>query len=242
MLPMTIVAALFFRPPMQFDISPVTFFSIWVGLLGLMILMLYAAARQRGQRRDGLSRLALETGFEFIERPDPAFAAELAQIQVQQSGFGSVSFSNVLRGSYSAREFVIADLAVGRGKNRSAMSVASFKFPTVFPRFVFCPETLIWRLADKVGYKDIDFEDAPEFSRRFFLHSDDETAARALFTRDLRSAFEANIAPGLFVCASGLWLTVYRPNKMLSVEQTRELRQQGEMVAEAFRRVKAAGA
>jgi hypothetical protein len=207
-----------------------------------MIAVVYAAFREGRQRREALERLALELGFEFIAKPDAALAAELASIKVQQQlSFAPASFNNILRGSYGGGPFVISDLTIGSGKNRSCMTVASFKFPADFPRFVLCPETLIWKLADKLGYKDLDFDEAPEFSRRVFLHADDEAAARALFKRDLTSAFETNIAPGLFVCSSGPWLTVYHPNKTLSAEQVRELKQQAETVAEAFRRVKAAG-
>lgn len=239
---MNFVADLIFRPSIHFDISPATFTSIWLGLLGLMILMVYAGVRARKQRREGLSRLAMESGCEFFETPDPSLAAELAEIQVQQPRLGAGTFRNVMRGSYGGSEFIMGDLTMGSGKQRAAMTVASFKFPSKFPTFFVCQEGLLWRLTEKLGYKDIDFEDAPEFSGRFFLHTDDEPETRALFKRDLTSAFETNIAPGLFVCSSGPWLTVYHPNRMLSVEQARELKMQAETVAEAFRRVKAATA
>ncbi len=235
------LAAVFSRP-IHFNISPTVFFSIWIGILSLIILMVFAALREKKKRQEGLSRLAMDTGCEFFATPDEMLAMELAQIQIQQPRLGGETFRNVMRGSYGGLQSILGDVTMGAGKSRTMMTVASFKFPVAFPTFLVCAETLVWRLAEKVGYKDIDLDDAPEFSRRFFLHADDEAAVRTLFTRDLTLAFETSVAPGLFVCSSGPWLTVYHPNKMLTVEQCRELKVQAESVAEAFRRAKSARA
>jgi hypothetical protein len=231
----------FARPQqIHFNISPAVFRALWIGFAALIVLMLYSRIRQLKQRTGGLRQLAMQSGYEFFEKPDAALDAELAAIQIQQPRIGSQRFQNVLRGSYGGHESILADLTFGQQKQRSYASIMSFKFPDTFPSFYLCPESTLWKLTEKLGNKDIDFDDAPEFSRKFFLHGKDEAAIRQFFKRDLTLAFESGVSGEYFVCTSGRWLTVYRPNRLLPVAQVLELKQKAEAVVEAFRKARPA--
>lgn len=231
----------FARPQqIHFTISPTVFWAMWIGFAALIVLMLYSKIRQVKQRSEGLRQLAMQSGYEFFEKPDAALEADLAEIQIQQPRIGAQRFQNVLRGSYGGHESILADLTFGQQRQRSYASIMSFKFSEAFPDFYLCPESTLWKLTEKLGNKDIDFDDAPEFSRKFFLHGKDEAAIRQFFKRDLTLAFESGVSGEYFVCTSGRWLTVYRPNRLVPVAQVVDLKQKAEAVAEAFRKVRPA--
>jgi hypothetical protein len=224
----------------HFDLPPAVFSFLWVGLLAFMVLIVYAAVRARRKRRQALEQFAMESGFLFSETPDPGAAEELAQVHVSgpQTGLASrPRFSNVLRGSAAGTEAIICDRTVGSGKSQSTSTIIAFKVPRPVPEFMLCHETMLWRLADKLGYSDIDLDGAPDFSRRFFLHGKDQAAVRALFTPDVTQAFE-QLAPTaeLYVCGAGSWLVFYRPGRLILVPEYREILQQAEMLVNAFRR------
>ena len=59
------------------------------------------------------------------------------------------------------------------------------------PDFVVQPERWRHKLLDATKGGDIDFSDAPDFSRRFRLRAPDETASRHCFGPEVRRFFEA---------------------------------------------------
>ena len=68
--------------------------------------------------------------------------------------------------------------------------------------------------AEKLGYADIDIDGAPDFSRRFFLHGQDQAAVRALFKPEVTQAFEQLDAKTQWsVSGSGQWL-VFSPARL----------------------------
>ncbi len=237
---MTLIAAFTRGTQIHYEMSPATFLLFWFGFLGLMIVTLYAASRERRKRREGMARLGMETGFAFCEKPDSELANELASIQLSAQFGSTARFSNVLRGSRSGCDVAIADRTVGTGKNQSTSTMFAFKLSSPLPGFTLCHENVFWRVADKVGYTDIDFENAPEFSRRFFLHGADQAAIRAIFTPDVIQAFEQlSLEPNLHAASSGNWLAFYRPGRTVAVEQISATLQQTELIANAFRRAQA---
>jgi hypothetical protein len=103
---------------------------------------------------------------------------------------------------------------------------------------MLCPENTLWHIAEKFGYKDIDIEGAPEFSRRFFLHGDNETAVRALFKPEVTQVFEQIDGGKYFVVSAwGEWLVVHR-GRLIPVPELRDFLQRAELMANAFRRAR----
>ena len=225
----------------HFDFPPWLFWAMWLGFLGLVFLMLNAKARELRKRREGLEQFGMERGLLFTEKPDDTLAEKLAPIQMGKLE-QRPRYRNILQGSGGGGEVIIADRTVGSGKSQSTSTVVAFKFAAPFPSFMLCPENLLWRLADKVGYSDIDFEGAPDFSRRFFLHGQDPEAVRALFKPEVTQAFEQlDSKSNCHVSGSGLWLVVYRPTGLIPVPELRDFLQQAESVANAFRRTQSSG-
>lgn len=229
------------RPPQPPWLPP---WLLFAGMAALTVLILYAAARERRKRREGLAQFALETGLVFSEQPDPVMAEELAQIHIKSAAFKQrARFRNVLRGSAAGLDTILADRTVGSGKSQSTATIVAFKFSAPFPAFMLCGENVLWHIAEKLGYSDIDIDGAPDFSRRFFLHGDDPTAIRALFKPEVTQAFEqiSNDRPP-YVTASGQWLVVYYPTRVIKPKDLRDFLQQAQALANAFRRVQTSAA
>ncbi len=229
--------------PIHFNISREAFWVAWIGFLTLFVLMLWAASQAKKKRRAALEQFAMETGFVFNERPDDALAARLAEIHINVAHMEStVRYSNVLQGTAAGCEAIIAERSVGRGNNRSTTTLFAFNCKTPLPQFQLCPENVLWHLVEKFGYSDIDLDGAPEFSRRFFLHGKDEAAVRALFTPQITQVFE-QLDPknNFYINSSGSWLVLTRQGRPIRPEQYREILQQAEPIASAFRRTQSDG-
>jgi len=78
----------------------------------------------------------------------------------------------------------------GSGKSSNTRTIAAVQWPIErrLPTFMLTPEDLRAKLAVLFGGQDVDFDDSPEFSRRYRLQGTDEDAVRALFTPELRQA------------------------------------------------------
>ena len=222
----------------HFNIPPWLFWAMWLGILALFVLMLYAKSRETRKRQEALERLGMEIGFSYSEKAPDVLAAELSQIHfnIPQVEY-QPRYTNVLEGSAGGGDAVVADRTVGSGKNQSTSTVFAFNLKTPLPRFTLSPESIVWRVAEKLGYSDIDIDGAPDFSRRFFLHGEDKDAVRALFKPEVTQVFEAlDPKTNLYVSASGPWLVVYRPGRLIAADKVREFLRQSELLANAFRR------
>jgi hypothetical protein len=242
--PMEILLACVRAPQkMHFNIPPWLFWTMWLGFLGLVVLMLYAKSRETKKRRAALEQFGMESGFLFSEKLDDALAAHLAEIHVNVAQMEyKPHYSNVLQGNAGGGDAVIADRTVGAGKSQSTTTIVAFNMKTALPTFMICGETVLWRLADKVGYSDIDIDGAPGFSKRFFLHGEDQAAVRALFKPEVTQAFEAlDPKVQLSVSGSGPWLVAYRPGRLIPAHELRAFLQPAESLANAFRRARSTG-
>lgn len=91
------------------------------------------------------------------------------------------------------------DSAAHMDMNRfHAVMIESDKLPPI--QFLIEHKWSVHKIKPKFGLKtkDIDFEMYPQFSERFFLSSDDETAVRNLFSDDVIRWFEGMERPYFF--------------------------------------------
>jgi hypothetical protein len=238
-----LIAAWTRNPGTHFDLPPSMFWLIWVGFIGFFVLIVWAAARAKRKRREALEQFALESGFSFSAEADTTIAEELAPIQLSMVAASRVRYENVLRGSRGGREVVIADRIAGQGKSQSVSTIVATRFETPLPRFYLCAENFLLHIAEKLGYCDIDLDYAPEFSQRFFLHSDQPDEVKALFTTDVTSVFEQLPTDStLSVQSGGQWVAVYRASRLASPEQLREMVDSAGRIADALHRGQEASA
>ena len=224
------------RRPAHFALPP-WILAIWLGFFLLFLVMVAAKFRALKKRRAAMEQLGMEIGFAYSRMGDEALATELGKIQIS-GNLGTARYGNVLRGSAGGGDAIIADRTVGTGKTQSTSTVVGFNLKTALPSFLLCEENVLWHIAEKLGYKDIDIDGAPDFSKRFFLHGNDEAAIRALFKPELTQVLEGvDSKTHLYATGGGSWVVLYeRPGVLMPVEKIRGFLQQAEIVANAFRR------
>jgi hypothetical protein len=96
----------------------------------------------------------------------------------------------------TAGRFSLFDLSYSEGafisKEDLKSSFLMIKLEKQIPHFILDKEHLLASLYEPLGYKDIDFVDAPDFSRRFFLSGKNRSKIREWFTPELIFFFESH--------------------------------------------------
>jgi len=149
-------------------------------------------------RRKKLGELASSMGLLFSEEgPDQAFL-EGTGLEIFCSGH-SRKASNMIQVSSPAGELRFFDYrySTGHGKHRHThhFTLALVKCAIQVPDFELKPETLMYKLGEAIGFKDIDLPAFPVFSDKYRLTGADETAVHMFFTPERAAWFERN--PGL---------------------------------------------
>ncbi len=239
-----VIAALAILARKQAQMPPTTAALIVIAFIAFFVLVIVLAARAQRKRREALERFAMESGFAFTPEADPSVAQELAPTEQTITGTsGRIRYSNVLRGSRGGREVILADRTTGQGKSQSHATIVAVRLESALPPFYVCAENFLFHLIEKLGFSDIDIEGAPEFSRRYFLHSNKPEEVRALFTPDVTAVFEQLPQDaGLYVQGAERWVTVYRGMRVSPVEQLRDLLDIATRIADALHRGQEASA
>ena len=109
--------------------------------------------------------------------------------------------SNCLKGTFKDSQvpWEIADITFSEGAAFTAetfnTTMMVLKLPRQIPVFTMEKEGLFEKIFDRVmaltGYKDIDFEMYPDFSKRFLITGKEETEIRSFFTDELIRFFES---------------------------------------------------
>ena len=209
------------------DFVPLGFLLILAVLAGLFFYS------QRKRLKD-LKRVAGELGLQFgsdegkVSLPDQAFE----ELPLFQRAHG---WSNFMLGRRATGAVFLADVLLKGGRNSYTQTVACFHIAERrLPAFELSPELWAHKIAQAFGYKDIDFESSPEFSKTYLLRGPDETAVRELFRADLLHFFTGE--KGWTVEGEGDWLCVYRYARTVSPKDLRSFLDQTEAVAQQFAR------
>lgn len=196
-------------------------------IAGVVALQFHLIARRRRLLKEaaaslGFTYTATDVGASVGGLPHPLF----------QRGYDD-KVSNVLDGSASGVRARLFDYqyTTGGGKNRSRhhQTVAAFQLTqSTLPDFEMFPERFYHWFAEAAGYKDIDFDSDPAFSRSYRLLGADEHAVRRLFHPGVVAPWGTR--PGWTVEGSGQTLLFYRPRVIVKpddvagfLSETREL-------------------
>jgi hypothetical protein len=88
------------------------------------------------------------------------------------------------------------------------LSVAMFKSNNSVSPFYLRPEKFIDKIVAFAGYDDMDFENKPLFSKKYYLKSKDEIAARNLFSDTVIEFFENH--PGYYAESNNNIIAIYK--------------------------------
>ncbi len=202
---------------------------VWIAIPLIIVGVLVGAVVAERKRRQALEQAAGELGLAFELRLSDFDQGIFNQYQLAQQGRGRAASNAIVADSGDLR-LVIFDYkyTTGGGKSQTThrQSVVLVTSPSLrLPSFSLAPENFFHRFAEMLGFPDIDFDDDPEFSRRFLLKGPDEAAIRTLFDARRRAAFLK--LPPVHVEGSGAGFIVYHPRKRRQVAQLRSLMEDG---------------
>ncbi|MCP3906199.1 MAG: hypothetical protein GY715_21450 [Planctomycetes bacterium] len=175
------------------------------------------------KRREGMERAARDMGLEYRQE-DRALPGRIGSLPLLTTGRRGHA-GNVMSGTIEDLELLLFDYryTTGSGKNRSThrQTVAAFRLDgAVLPEFKLRAERFYHKIAGVFGWKDIDFDEHPEFSKQYALSGTDEASVRAMFTPDVITFLES--VPRLSAEGHGAWLIVFRPGRRVTAERIHE--------------------
>jgi hypothetical protein len=205
-----------------------------VALLGGIAYWSYQARKRRGE---ALQQLANEMRWTFSPQGDDTLRTTFGAFKLFSTGH-SKRLDNVLRGTAQETSAAFFDYqyTTGAGKSRHTSRHTVLWLGLggrPLPHFFLRPEHLFDKMADWMGYKDIDFENYPEFSKRYLLRGENEHEIRRLFGPRLIELLEKE--SGLCMEGDAGNLILYRQRGRLKVDEMRSFLQKGLQVASLMR-------
>ena len=136
------------------------------------------------KRREEMAVQAARLGLSFRAGHDRALADGYSFLDKLRRGSNRYAF-NIMEGAYQGHRVMVFDYHYethshsSKGGTQTHHHYFSFFIllaPHPFPELIIAPESLLSKIAQMVGYEDIDFESA-EFSRSFVVRSKDKRFA-----------------------------------------------------------------
>ncbi|MDX1682569.1 MAG: hypothetical protein R3336_05580, partial [Phycisphaeraceae bacterium] len=152
-------------------------------VVGIFALGIWSWIREK-KRREALVALAKSLGLKCSTGKDYALADELSFLDKTRSGSDRYAY-NVMRGTFEGEEILAFDYHYethstdSKGRRTTThhyQSYVTLRLPKAFPELTIAPEGFFSKIAQAVGYDDIDFESA-EFSREYVVRSEDRKFA-----------------------------------------------------------------
>jgi hypothetical protein len=152
---------------------------IIIGFIAIFIVVLVVGYISSLKRREAMAAVATKLGMQFMPHKDRYMARRYKFLDKLRRGRDRYAY-NVLSGRYKEHEVLIFDYhyKTGSGKNTHHYYFSFFilHLPVSFPELIIGPEGIFSKIAQAVGYDDIDFE-SHEFSRKFCVRSKDKKFA-----------------------------------------------------------------
>lgn len=146
---------------------------IIVGFLAVVIVVGVVSYISAQKRREAMAALASRLGLRFSPHRDRSLARQYDFLDKLRAGRDRYAY-NILSGTYQGHEVLVFDYhyKTGSGKNTHHHHFSFFvlQIPASFPELIIAPEGFFSKIAQAVGYDDIDFE-SHEFSRKFCVRS-----------------------------------------------------------------------
>lgn len=183
-------------------------FLIIIPIIAIVAVLAYFAWKAERQRTEALAALARRHGFSFHPSRDKSHDARYAHFEVFRQGHSRCAF-NVMRGGLAwndrSLQIELGDyeykITTSNGKStqtttyRFSFAIVHLPYPRV-PDVLIRPEGFFDRIKSAVGFDDIDFE-SDEFSRAFYVKSDDKRFAYDLVDPRMMEFLLATRPPGI---------------------------------------------
>jgi hypothetical protein len=144
-----------------------------VGVVVVVVVVLVVGYINSLKRREAMAAVAAKLGLHFMPHKDKGMARQYRFLNKLRKGSDRYAF-NVLSGSYQGHKVLLFDYHYKTGSGDSThhhyLSFFLLRLPISFPELIIAPEGIFSKIAQAVGYDDIDFE-SHEFSRKFCVRS-----------------------------------------------------------------------
>jgi len=189
------------------------------------------------KRTEGMALSAEEFGLPFFPTGDPTLITELSHFKLFSQG-RSRTIKNMIHGETAAVTVGIFDyrFVTGSGKNKAThvQSVISFQSSALnLPQFLVRPEHLFDKIGGVLGFKDIDFDTHPVFSKTYMLQGSDEEQIRNTFNSKVLDFFES--MSGITVEGEGQRLVYFRSRRRIKPDEARKFMEEGFKVYAQFK-------
>ncbi len=188
------------------------------GIIAIIGLVLFISKKIENKRTEEFKQYSLRHGFNFTKDPTDI---DIGNFSINTGH--SRKIYNSLRMNRDNIEWDIFDYkyTVGYGKNQTTYNQTIFMVTQKnvhFPKFYLIPEHIFHKIGNIVGYKDIDFDVYPEFSKKYFLKGTNEAEIRQLFKPEILKYLERNIIKD-HIEAWGDKIIYYGPFKRVKPDQ-----------------------
>jgi hypothetical protein len=202
---------------------------IILGSIAVAAIIIYIIWYYNKKRSTDLKLLAESMNFTYSQKGDKSLMDSLSEFHLFSQGY-SRRISNVLTGKFNLIPVTVVDykFTTGGGKSshtwyQTVLVIESDKLQ--LPRFVLRPENIFDKIGSIFGKKDINFETAPVFSKRYLLRGDNEEAIRSLFNARVLEYFKQHL--GVSAEGDRVKLIYYRTSKRVSPDKIQGFLQEG---------------
>jgi hypothetical protein len=198
-------------------VFPIALFGGIVALIGGIGWIAYNMEKKRTA---AVQMVAQTMGFSFTKDTGAEMADLVGALPVFDNGH-SRKATRLMQGKLAGRDAAIFDYryTTGGGKSSHTHYHTMVLFPegaTGLPDFSLAPENFLHRIAGVFGYQDIDFPEAPDFSKHYLLRGADEAAIRDTFNSEVLAFLGGST--GWQVQSSGGKLCVFREGRYAKPE------------------------
>jgi len=152
---------------------------IIVGVFALIVVIAVLGYISALKRREAMAALASRLGLRFDPGKDRYLARRYRFLDKLRRGSNRYAY-NILSGNYQGHDVTVFDyhyqVRSGKSTHHYYFSFFILQLPQSFPELVIDKEGFFSKVAQALGYDDIDFE-SHEFSRRFCVRSGDKKFA-----------------------------------------------------------------
>ena len=224
---------LFPKPaPEWFAVIPVFLFPVlwsaevdtWVYIvpIGLIGFIFYIVHLRDKKRTAAMSAVAKSLKMIFLAGKFHPSTLGLDGIDLFERGSSSYAV-NLIKGTLEDTNVLIFDYhyITGGPKNSAQYSQTVIAFEICskdgfkLPQFTCKPERFYHKFADVFGFKDINFEQYPEFSKAYRLNGDNASSVRKIFNETVIRQLEAESKHRWNVDAAGQWLVIHKYDRII---------------------------
>jgi hypothetical protein len=194
------------------------------GALALVGVVAYVQHWREKNRSKQLQVLAGTLGLDFSPGPNTLLTRPLETFSLFNQGRERTAW-NVMTGGTEDERLLLFDYryTVGTGKHKQTVkrTVVCFESTQLdVPQFEIRPETWFDKITQLFGVQEVDLENFPEFSKRYYLVGNPKRMAQ-LFTEPLVRKFES--LRDVAAAGHGKQLVFYRMGHRANVENFRTL-------------------